>query len=98
MDTQQASTLSTPTPDTITPDASTPPAAPTPSNTTSNGGTSTANAGTDTNGAGAPTRRWLNENVTPALLEGMKLLAKEKPSDPLKVLGQFLIDKSNESK
>lgn len=43
---------------------------------------------------GAPTRQWLNEHVTPTLLEGMRLIAQEKPEDPLKFLGEFLISKS----
>ncbi|CEJ82595.1 Putative COMPASS component SDC1 [[Torrubiella] hemipterigena] len=45
---------------------------------------------------GDPTRRYLNTKVTGALLEGMKLLAKEQPEDPLRVLGEFLIQKSRE--
>lgn len=43
---------------------------------------------------GSTTRRYLNEHVTKHLLEGMKLIAREKPEDPLRVLGQFLIDAS----
>jgi COMPASS component SDC1 len=50
-------------------------------------------AGVDFN-TGATTRKWLNEHVTPSLLQGMRLLAKEKPEDPLRVLGEFLISKS----
>lgn len=73
MDQQQPTTVSTPTPDPITPVATTPTVA-----SATNNDTNTIGIGADTNGAGAPTRRWLNENVTPALLEGMKLLAKEK--------------------
>ncbi|KAI9728789.1 MAG: hypothetical protein M1834_007175 [Cirrosporium novae-zelandiae] len=45
---------------------------------------------------GAPARKYLNEKVTRALLEGMKHLAKEQPSDPLRVLGEYLIQKSKE--
>ncbi|KAL7950730.1 hypothetical protein V8C42DRAFT_307358 [Trichoderma barbatum] len=45
---------------------------------------------------GDSTRRYLNTKVTGALLEGMKLLAKEKPEDPLRVLGEYLIQKSRE--
>ncbi|KAG4305919.1 hypothetical protein PORY_000829 [Pneumocystis oryctolagi] len=41
-----------------------------------------------------PTRTYLNENVTPVLLEGMKIIAKERPSNPLQVLGEYLISKS----
>jgi COMPASS component SDC1 len=45
---------------------------------------------------GAPARRYLNEKVTPVLLEGMKRLAMEQPEDPLRVLGEFLLMKSKE--
>ncbi|UKZ63122.1 uncharacterized protein TrAtP1_004353 [Trichoderma atroviride] len=45
---------------------------------------------------GDSTRRYLNTKVTGALLEGMKLLAKEKPEDPLRVLGEYLIQKSRD--
>ncbi|KAG5360591.1 COMPASS component SDC1 [Yarrowia sp. B02] len=40
---------------------------------------------------GAPTRLWLNKEVTPALLAGMRQIAKDKPEDPVKALGEFLI-------
>lgn len=46
---------------------------------------------------GFPTRRYLNEKVTPTLLEGMRMIAVRKPEDPLRVLGQFLIDRSDNS-
>ncbi|KAH6898399.1 hypothetical protein B0T10DRAFT_453733 [Thelonectria olida] len=45
---------------------------------------------------GDSTRRYLNTKVTAVLLEGMKQLAKDKPSDPLRVLGEYLIQKSKE--
>ncbi|QSZ30016.1 hypothetical protein DSL72_004534 [Monilinia vaccinii-corymbosi] len=45
---------------------------------------------------GAPARVYLNQTVTGSLLEGMKLLAKEQPRDPLRVLGEFLLAKSKE--
>ncbi|KAG9248854.1 hypothetical protein BJ878DRAFT_411783 [Calycina marina] len=45
---------------------------------------------------GAPTRQYLNGKVTGVLLEGMKQLAKEQPRDPLRVLGEFLLQKSRE--
>ncbi|KAJ5908045.1 hypothetical protein N7495_000727 [Penicillium taxi] len=45
---------------------------------------------------GAPSRVYLNAKVVPQLLEGMKLLAKDQPAMPLKVLGEFLLRKSNE--
>ncbi|EWC44939.1 hypothetical protein DRE_00998 [Drechslerella stenobrocha 248] len=45
-------------------------------------------------GAGAPVRQYLNEFVTPYLLEGMKILAKDQPSNPLETLGRYLIQQS----
>ncbi|KAJ4144858.1 hypothetical protein LMH87_003727 [Akanthomyces muscarius] len=45
---------------------------------------------------GDSTRRYLNTKVTGALLEGMKMLAKEQPEDPLRVLGEYLIQRSKE--
>ncbi|KAK9491075.1 hypothetical protein V1508DRAFT_463541 [Lipomyces doorenjongii] len=43
---------------------------------------------------GAPTRRYLNELITPALLDGVKLVAREQPENPLEVLGKYLIERS----
>ncbi|CAA21425.1 Set1C complex and Lid2 complex subunit, Dpy-30 domain Sdc1 [Schizosaccharomyces pombe] len=40
----------------------------------------------------APARQYLNEKVTPVLLEGMKILARDRPENPLQFLGQFLLD------
>ncbi|KAF2459830.1 putative COMPASS complex subunit Sdc1 [Lineolata rhizophorae] len=45
---------------------------------------------------GSPTRVYLNTNVTPHLLEGMKLLAANEPEKPLKWLADFLAAKSKE--
>ncbi|RDW78171.1 hypothetical protein BP5796_06023 [Coleophoma crateriformis] len=45
---------------------------------------------------GATPRRYLNATVVPVLLEGMKQLAREEPEDPLRVLGEFLLQKSRE--
>ncbi|KAI1128918.1 hypothetical protein F5Y10DRAFT_239493 [Nemania abortiva] len=45
---------------------------------------------------GAPVRQYLNSKVTAHLLEGMKQLAKDQPKDPLRVLGEFLIERSKE--
>ncbi|KAI9759651.1 MAG: ribosomal 40S subunit protein S13 [Chaenotheca gracillima] len=45
---------------------------------------------------GAPFRRYLNSRVTPTLLEGMKQLALEQPKDPLRFLGEYLLQKSSE--
>ncbi|KAL9093758.1 MAG: hypothetical protein Q9159_000059 [Coniocarpon cinnabarinum] len=49
------------------------------------------------NGAhGSPTRRYINQKVTPALLEGMKILAVREPERPLEWLGEFLLRRSRE--
>ncbi|KAH8700778.1 putative COMPASS complex subunit Sdc1 [Talaromyces proteolyticus] len=45
---------------------------------------------------GAPARLYMNEKIVPYLLEGMKRIAQDQPPNPLKVLGEFLIQKSNE--
>ncbi|KAA8646974.1 hypothetical protein EYZ11_000088 [Aspergillus tanneri] len=45
---------------------------------------------------GAPARVYMNEKIVPYLLEGMKMVTKEQPSNPLRVLGEYLIQKSNE--
>ncbi|CAO3661442.1 unnamed protein product [Umbelopsis vinacea] len=43
-----------------------------------------------------PARAYLDETVTPTLLEGMQVLIAQRPADPLQYLGQFLIDRSNQ--
>ncbi|KAJ5794538.1 hypothetical protein N7457_001137 [Penicillium paradoxum] len=45
---------------------------------------------------GAPARVYLNEKVVPYLLDGMKSVARDQPANPLRVLGEFLLQKSNE--
>ncbi|RAK98972.1 DPY30/SDC1 family protein [Aspergillus ibericus CBS 121593] len=45
---------------------------------------------------GAPARVYMNEKIVPYLLEGMKSVTKEQPANPLRVLGEFLIQKSME--
>ncbi|RKU46483.1 COMPASS (complex proteins associated with Set1p) component [Coniochaeta pulveracea] len=45
---------------------------------------------------GAPVRQYLNSKVTGALMEGMKKIAKERPKDPLRVLGEYLLQRSKE--
>ena len=45
---------------------------------------------------GSPTRVYLNQNITPHLLEGMKYLAAYEPEKPLKWLSEFLARKSAE--
>lgn len=43
---------------------------------------------------GSQTRKYLNANVTPHLLAGMRLIAVQQPDDPLRMLGEFLINQS----
>jgi len=45
---------------------------------------------------GAPARAFLNERVVPYLLEGMRTVTRDQPPNPLRVLGEYLIQKSNE--
>ena len=45
---------------------------------------------------GSPTRVYLNQHVTPYLLEAMKHLATNEPEKPLKFLSDFLATKSAE--
>ncbi|KZM24491.1 uncharacterized protein EKO05_0001963 [Ascochyta rabiei] len=45
---------------------------------------------------GSPTRVYLNQHVTPHLLEAMKHLAMNEPEKPLKFLSEFLAMKSAE--
>lgn len=47
---------------------------------------------------GSQTRKYLNQNIVPHLLNGMRLIATEKPQDPLRVLGEYLIKQSESSK
>jgi len=46
---------------------------------------------------GAPARRYLNEHVTPTLLDGMKMLAREQPKEPLLALAKFLEERHQEA-
>ncbi|PHH54630.1 COMPASS component SDC1 [Ceratocystis fimbriata CBS 114723] len=41
-------------------------------------------------------RKYLNTKVTGVLMEGMKKIGTEKPKDPLRVLGEFLIERSKD--
>ena len=43
---------------------------------------------------GAPARQYLNEFVTPYLLDAMKKLVKARPEKPLEWLGKYLIEES----
>lgn len=45
---------------------------------------------------GGPTRQFLNQNITPHLLEGVKYLAVYEPEKPLLWLADFLRDRSKE--
>lgn len=45
---------------------------------------------------GSPTRVYINQNVTPHLLEGMKYVAAYEPEKPLRWLSEFLARKSAE--
>ena len=45
---------------------------------------------------GGPTRQYLNQMVTPHLLEGMKYLAVYEPEKPLSWLSDFLKERSKE--
>lgn len=47
---------------------------------------------------GSSVRQFLNKHVTQYLLEGLKQIGKEKPDDPLRTLGEFLIKKSDEQR
>ncbi|KAJ9461264.1 Dosage compensation protein dpy-30 [Diplonema papillatum] len=38
-----------------------------------------------------PVRGFLDQNVAPALLEGLAIIAKERPEDPVDFLGKFLV-------
>ncbi|PWY90732.1 hypothetical protein BO70DRAFT_76866 [Aspergillus heteromorphus CBS 117.55] len=78
-------------------------AANTPTADSNAAGTPTATFPTTTNNTpglvrpgGAPARVYMNEKIVPYLLEGMKSVTKEQPPNPLRVLGEFLIQKSNE--
>ncbi|XP_050078876.1 protein dpy-30 homolog [Anopheles maculipalpis] len=42
-----------------------------------------------------PTRQYLDQTVTPILLQGLKLLAKERPQDPVQYLANFLMENRN---
>ncbi|KAF2436366.1 hypothetical protein EJ08DRAFT_728896 [Tothia fuscella] len=59
-------------------------------------GTATPAPPTQPNPHGSPTRVYLNQNVTPHLLEGIKYLAVYEPDKPLKWLAEFLEKRSKE--
>uniref|UniRef100_A0A336KBF0 CSON006416 protein n=1 Tax=Culicoides sonorensis TaxID=179676 RepID=A0A336KBF0_CULSO len=43
-----------------------------------------------------PTRQYLDQTVNPILLQGLKVLSKERPADPINFLASYLI--KNKSK
>ena len=45
---------------------------------------------------GSTLRRYLNKNLTQHLLDGVREVSKEKPEDPVRWLGNFLIERSNQ--
>lgn len=46
---------------------------------------------------GAPARRYLLKNLAPTVLDGLRQVNKIRPEDPIKWLGQYLLDHSNPS-
>ncbi|CAN9397993.1 unnamed protein product [Alternaria alternata] len=69
---------------------------PTPAASSRNSPHPTAQAPTQPIPHGSPTRVYLNQHVTPHLLEAMKHLATTEPEKPLKWLSEFLAQKSRE--
>ncbi|KAH6879201.1 hypothetical protein BKA58DRAFT_399168 [Alternaria rosae] len=69
---------------------------PTPAASSRNSPHPTAQAPTQPIPHGSPTRVYLNQHVTPHLLEAMKHLATAEPEKPLKWLSEFLAGKSRE--
>lgn len=47
---------------------------------------------------GADVRRYLNHEITPILLAGMREVARQRPTDPLRTLGEYLIAHSNSAR
>ncbi|KAK6463713.1 hypothetical protein DFJ63DRAFT_127058 [Scheffersomyces coipomensis] len=47
---------------------------------------------------GSSVRQYLNKHLTAHLLEGLRQIGADKPEDPLRVLGEYLIAKSDELK
>ncbi|KAL1841385.1 hypothetical protein VTJ49DRAFT_7115 [Mycothermus thermophilus] len=68
--------------------------APAPSST--GGGTAPPPLPTEPTPNGAPVRQYINSKITGVLLEGMKIVAREQPKDPLRVLGEYLLQRSKE--
>ncbi|KAL4951584.1 hypothetical protein BDW69DRAFT_186259 [Aspergillus filifer] len=77
--------------------ANTPTPGPAAAGTSLNNVTAAASAGSNpVRPGGAPARVYMNEKIVPYLLEGMKSVTKEQPANPLRVLGEYLIQKSSE--
>ncbi|ORX44422.1 hypothetical protein DM01DRAFT_1181246 [Hesseltinella vesiculosa] len=59
----------------------------------------TENSTTVTNShvASIAPRAYLDDSVVPVLLEGMKLLVIERPTDPLEFLGKYLLERSQKT-
>lgn len=47
---------------------------------------------------GSSIRQYLNKNLTQHLLDGLRMVSQNKPEDPLKELGEFLILRSKQLK
>ncbi|KAK2843911.1 hypothetical protein FQN49_005956 [Arthroderma sp. PD_2] len=60
------------------------------------GNLSGTNATPQPQATGAPARIYMNEKIVPHLLEGMKMVAKDQPTNPLQVVGEYLLQKSAE--
>ncbi|KAK0660811.1 hypothetical protein QBC41DRAFT_330761 [Cercophora samala] len=72
------------------------PAAPPPTTTTTTSHSTTIPMPSEPPLHGAPVRQYINSKITGVLLEGMKLVAREQPKDPLRVLGEYLLQRSKE--
>jgi COMPASS component SDC1 len=68
----------------------------TPSHTNATGAANFIAPPSVANPHGSPVRIYLNQKVTPHLLEGMKYLATHEPEKPLQWLSEFLAKKSEE--
>lgn len=45
---------------------------------------------------GSSVRQYLNKHLTQHILEGLRAVSNNKPEDPLRWLGEFLIERSNQ--
>uniref|UniRef100_A0A0A9Z9V3 Protein dpy-30 homolog n=1 Tax=Lygus hesperus TaxID=30085 RepID=A0A0A9Z9V3_LYGHE len=43
-----------------------------------------------------PTRQYLDQTVVPILLQGLQVLAKERPNDPINYLAAYLLKNKNQ--